>query len=139
MVTFAGLLVAALLAMSALTKIRMDRRTGMGTSPATLLELTTAVIVVVVPALSGALPVHLVALAFVVSVTASGIQLRRYGRERRRREASEGGRLAAYVRYLSAADEASEGPAEGADPPHGPSSGTTDARRSGDEPEERGP
>lgn len=103
---FAGLLVAVLIATSALAKIRMDRRTGMGTSPATLLELAVAAVVGAAPAMAGTLPVSLVVFGFGVSVTASVAQLRRYGRERLRREESEGGRLAAYVRYLSAAEEA---------------------------------
>ena len=102
--TFAGFLVAIILATSALMKVRMDRRTGSGTSPATLLELVTAPVVAATPMVTGTLPVNLVVLAFVVSVSASVLQVRRYGAIREERESTEGGRLAAYVRYLSAAE-----------------------------------
>jgi O-antigen/teichoic acid export membrane protein len=107
-VILAGLLLASLFAASALTKVRMDRRMGMGTSPVTLVEVFAALAVAAVPMLSGVLPAGLVGGAVAVSVVASWVQFRRYRAVRRRREASEGGRLAAYVRYLSAADESAD-------------------------------
>ena len=116
----AGLFVAALIVASALAKIRMDRRMGMGTSPATLLELLVGAAAGAVPMVSGTLPVGLVMAGFAVSIAASFIQLRRYGRERQRREEGEGGRLAAYVRYLSAAEGDQE---DDATPPSGDTGG----------------
>ena len=121
--TFAGFLVAIILATSALMKVRMDRRTGTGTSPATLLELVIAPIVAAAPMVAGTLPVNLVILAFVVSITASVLQVRRYSAIRAQRESTEGGRLAAYVRYLSAAEGGQpndEQPEGGAPPPDDP-------------------
>lgn len=117
--TFAGFLVAVILATSALMKVRMDRRTGTGTSPATLLELVTAPIVAAAPMVAGTLPVNLVLLAFLVSITASVLQVRRYGAIRAQRESTEGGRLAAYVRYLSATDgsQGNDEQREGEEPP----------------------
>jgi hypothetical protein len=117
--TFAGFLIAVILATSALMKVRLDRRTGTGTSPATLLELVAAPVVAAAPMVTGTLPVNLVVLAFVVSITASLLQVRRYGAIRMRREETEGGRLAAYVRYLSAAegDQMNDERPEGGDPP----------------------
>ena len=114
---FVGFLVAAILCASAGMKIRMDRRTGMGTSPATLAEMATAGIVAITPVVSGSLPVALVALAFLVSVIASFVQVSRHRAARLRRAESEGGRLAAYVRYLSTADEGEE--SDDRDPPAG--------------------
>ena len=121
--TFAGFLVAIILATSALMKVRMDRRTGSGTSPATLLELVTAPVVAATPMVTGTLPVNLVVLAFVVSVSASVLQVRRYGAIREERESTEGGRLAAYVRYLSTAEDGQpndEQPEGGAPSPDDP-------------------
>ena len=121
--TFAGFLVAIILATSALMKVRMDRRTGAGTSPATLVELLTAPIVAAAPMLAGTLPVGLVALAFLVSITASVLQVRRHSALRAHRESTEGGRLAAYVRYLSTAEDGQpndEQPEGGAPSPDDP-------------------
>ncbi len=107
------LLVAFLVAGSALAKIRVDVRAGSGVAIPTVVELATAVLLGLVPLAGVRVPPAALAGAFSVSVWSSLLQARRYRRARKRRDETEGGRLAAYVKYLSEAesDDDSEGDA----------------------------
>ena len=90
-----------LFAASALSKIRSSRRVGLGAGPGVILELAAAVGVAAMPLLTGRLPLPLVVAAFAVSGIVSGLHITRLRSVRQARADSEGGRLAAYVKYLS--------------------------------------
>jgi hypothetical protein len=102
--TLLAYLLAAMLAVSGALKARSGARLGIGLVPGALIELMAGVAVAAVPLMGRALPVWLIVAAVSLVIASSahyGLVLRRI---RQRREASEGGRLAAYVKYLSRSD-----------------------------------
>lgn len=102
--TFLAFLLAALLVTSSVVKIRSGQRVGLGLLPGTLLELAGALALAGGAVATGSLPGWAVALALVLFFASSVHHVGRLRDLRRRREESEGGRLAAYVKYLSASD-----------------------------------
>jgi len=105
MISLAGLLLAMIFATSALVKIRSGRRVGIGIGVGVMLELGVAVVVAATPVLTGRLPLSLVVGAVAVSGVGSGLHITRLRALRQARADTEGGRLAAYVKYLSGPDQ----------------------------------
>lgn len=118
--TFLLFVTAVFVAASSGLKLRSTSRVGLGLRPLALLELAAALglAALVVPGpLSGtsvarwAVPAAI--LLLVVSSVDHAVRLRAY---RRARAQSEGGRLAAYVKYLSVQAEGDEGGDTGSPP-----------------------
>jgi len=105
MMTLAGALLSMIFAASALVKIRSGRRVSMGIGPGVIVELGVAVVVAAMPMFTGSLPLPLVVGALAVSGIVSGLHITRLRALRQARADTEGGRLAAYVKYLSGSDE----------------------------------
>jgi hypothetical protein len=99
--TLLAYLLAAMLAVSGALKARSGARLGIGLLPGALLELLAGVAIAALPLFGGRLPVWVVVGAVVVVVASSAHYALVLRRIRLRREDSEGGRLAAYVKYLS--------------------------------------
>jgi hypothetical protein len=103
--TFLAFLLAALLIASGVVKVRSGQRAGLGLLPGTLVELVGAVVLAGSAMATGRLPAWAVVAALGIFFASSLHHVGRLRAIRRRREESEGGRLAAYVKYLSASDE----------------------------------
>lgn len=103
--TLLAFFLASLLVTSSVVKMRSGQRIGLGVLPGTVLELLGALGVAVVGVTTGRLPGWAVAGALVLFLLSSAHHVGRVRAIRRRRQESEGGRLAAYVRYLSISDE----------------------------------
>jgi hypothetical protein len=104
-VTLLAFLLAALLATSGAVKVRSGRRVGLDVLPGTALELIAALGLPGMAVSTGRLPGWLLVGSLLLFFASSTHHVRHLRAIRRRRDASEGGRLAAYVRYLSAVDE----------------------------------
>lgn len=115
--TFLLFFTAGLVAASSVLKLRSTSRVGLGLRPLAILELVAALGLAALGlpgSLSGsplarwAVPVAI--LLLVVSSVDHALRLRAW---RLARAESEGGRLAAYVKYLSEAPEDDDGPDTG--------------------------
>jgi hypothetical protein len=104
-VTFLAFLLASLLATSGVVKVRSGHRVGLGILPGTVLELVGALALAAMAASAEPLPGWTVAGALVLFLVSSAHHVSQVRVIRRRRKENEGGRLAAYVRYISASDE----------------------------------
>jgi hypothetical protein len=104
-VTLLSWLLAAMLAVSGALKARSGARLGIGVLPGAMAELLLGVGFAATPLFAVSLPVWAILFAVLLLLGSSihyAVVLRRI---RRRREESEAGRLAAYVRYLSSSSE----------------------------------
>ncbi len=99
--SLAGTLLAMIFATSALVKIRSGRRVNIGIGAGVMVELGVAVVVAATPLFTGRLPLPLVVGAVAVSGVVSWLHITRLRTLRQARADTEGGRLAAYVKYLS--------------------------------------
>ena len=104
---FLAFLLGALLVTSSAVKVRSCQRVGLGLLPGTLLELVGGPAVAAGAMITGGLAGWAVAVSLGLFFVSSVSHVARLRALRLRREESEGGRLAAYVKYLSASDESS--------------------------------
>ncbi len=99
--TALAFLMAALLALSGALKARSGLRVGIGILPGVLLELVVAIGFAAVPLVGRTPPLWVFVLGTALLVGSSLHYATVIRRLARSRESSEGGRLAAYVKYLS--------------------------------------